>query len=84
MDEKKLHPVHVDIVEGIKTLLFASKNLLSSALLRPVGVRKSILASEIDEMLSKSDMTGAALGALCPADQSSAAVVLLKKSLEYA
>jgi hypothetical protein len=84
VDEKKLHPVHVDIVEGIKTLLFASKNLLSSALVRPVGGRKSILASEIDEIFSKSDMTGAALAALCPADQTSAAVVLLKKSLEYA
>ena len=82
LDERKLHPVHVDIVEGVKALLFASRQIVRSALLRPVGIRKSITSSDVEELFSKSNVTGAALAARCYADKSSAAVVLLKKSLE--
>ena len=82
LDEKKLHPVHVDLVEGLKALLFASKHIVRSALSRPAGVRKAMLSSDIEELFSKSDVRGTALAARCSADKSSAPILLLKKSLE--
>jgi len=82
LDEKKLKPVHVDLIEGTKRLVFRSKALFIATLTRPSGIRKPMLASEAEDVISKSEMSGASLAAICSADHSRAGAVLLKQSLE--
>eukprot|EP00429_Kryptoperidinium_foliaceum_P137429 CAMPEP_0176290452 /NCGR_PEP_ID=MMETSP0121_2-20121125/55029_1 /TAXON_ID=160619 /ORGANISM="Kryptoperidinium foliaceum, Strain CCMP 1326" /LENGTH=125 /DNA_ID=CAMNT_0017631241 /DNA_START=13 /DNA_END=391 /DNA_ORIENTATION=- len=82
LDEKKLKPVQVDLVEGMKNLVIAGKILFTSSLTQPSGIRKPLLASEVEDIVSKSEISGTSLAAVCASDLSSAAVVLLKQSLE--
>jgi hypothetical protein len=82
LNEKKLKPFQVNLVEGMKSLVFTSKILFTSTLTRPSGIHKPLLASEVEDLISKSDMSGTSLAAICASEQSSTAVVYLKQSLE--
>jgi hypothetical protein len=82
LNEKKLKPVHVNLVEGMKSLVFTSKILFTSTLTRSSGIHKPLLASEVEDIISKSEMSGTSLAAVCATDQTSTAVVNLKQSLE--
>jgi hypothetical protein len=81
-NETKLKPIQVELVEGLKYLVFTTKKLVYSALLHPPVIRNPLSASDIEVVMSKSDMSGASLAAICSVDETSPAVSLLKKSLE--
>lgn len=82
LNETKLKPIHVELVEGLKYLVYSTKKLVCSALLQPQTIRNPLLASDVEVVISKSDMSGASLAAICSVDETSAAVSLLKQSLE--
>ncbi len=82
VDEVKLKPIHIDLVEGMKVLVFTSKKLLCTTSARPAGIMKQLPASVIEILISKSGMSGASLAASCSTKGSSVAMSLLKKSLE--
>jgi hypothetical protein len=81
-DEKRLNPLQVELVEGMKTFALRSKLLLVSVLTSSVGMRKAMMAHEVHEMLAKSEICGSMLAGLCTGHESSSAVNLLQRSLE--
>lgn len=81
-DDKRLNPMQVDLVEGMKTFALNGKMLLLSVLTSPAGMRKASLQDEVHELLTKSEMCGSALAGLCAGHEGSSAVNLLQRSLE--
>ena len=82
--ENKMTPIQVDLVEGVKSLVFASKMCLFLMLTKSSGIRRAFLNNEVDDIMAKSGISGASLVGLCTDGQGSAAIGVLKKTLEYA
>ncbi len=81
-DDKRLNPLQVELVEGMKTFASNGKMLLLSVLTSPAGMCEASLPDEVHELLIKSEMCGSALAGLCAGHEGSSAVNLLQRSLE--
>ena len=81
-DEKRLNPLQVDLIEGMKSFALKSKLLLVSGLTSTVGMRKALTVYEAHQMLTKAEITGSMLSELCVGQESSTAVNLLQRSLK--
>jgi len=80
--EKKLNPLQVELVQGIKDLTRSSKAILVAFLQQEKGTRKGVLPDAIEEAFVKLNLSGPSLAQLCESPQP--AVTLLRKSLESA
>ncbi|CAJ1917333.1 unnamed protein product [Cylindrotheca closterium] len=78
--EKKLNPLQVELLQGMKDLTSRSKSILITYLQQGKGTRKGVLPDAIEEAFVKLDLSGPALAQLCEGQQP--AVALLRKSLE--
>ena len=82
--EKRLNPMQVDIVEGIKVFVSRSKALAVSALRRSLGAEKVLSNIDVEEIFGKFNLSGTALAQACSGQESHPAVALLQRSLQTA
>mmetsp|Transcript_5691 Transcript_5691/g.13402 ORF Transcript_5691/g.13402 Transcript_5691/m.13402 type:complete len:996 (+) Transcript_5691:185-3172(+) len=78
--EKKLNPLQVELLQGMKDLTSGSKSILITYLQQGKGTRKGVLPDDIEKAFVQLNLSGPALAQLCEGQQP--AVVLLRKSLE--
>lgn len=82
LHNKRLSSLDVELVEGTKTLVSSSRQLIISMLTRSAGVQKGLLASDVEDQISKSECAASSLAALCTGDATSTSIKMLKTSLE--
>jgi hypothetical protein len=82
--EKRLNPLQVELLEGMKVFAHISKAIVASVLEEQAGVRKALLPDEVQEIFAKVNLSGSALSQLCAGQESQPAVALLQRSLQTA
>jgi hypothetical protein len=80
--ERRLNPVQVELLEGMKVFASSSMALMSSVLENPSGTRKALLPHEIHQGFAKFNLSGVALAQLCAGQENNPAVALLQGSLQ--
>eukprot|EP00980_Cylindrotheca_fusiformis_P009367 scaffold2047_cov129-Cylindrotheca_fusiformis.AAC.46 len=78
--EKRLNPMQVELVEGMKGFAYISKAIVSGVLEEESGHRKALLPDEVQALFAKFDLSGPVLTQLCTGEQGHA-VELLQRIL---
>lgn len=82
--EKRLNPLQVDLLEGMKVFAYISKAIVSAALQKEGGLQQALLPDEVETLFAKVSLSGSALSQSCPGQHGQPAIELLQQSLQGA